>query len=47
VYGLSRAFQQRLSEAVGAPWRLATRTDWHWPGTEVMDNTEGLVGFGD
>jgi 2-polyprenyl-6-methoxyphenol hydroxylase-like FAD-dependent oxidoreductase len=47
VYGLSRAFQQRLSEAVGAPWRLATRTDWHWPATEVMDNTEGLVGFGD
>jgi 2-polyprenyl-6-methoxyphenol hydroxylase-like FAD-dependent oxidoreductase len=44
IRGLSRAFQQRLAEAVEGPWRLATRTDWRWPGTEVMDNTEMLVG---
>jgi 2-polyprenyl-6-methoxyphenol hydroxylase-like FAD-dependent oxidoreductase len=47
IRGLSCAFQERLSDAVEGPWRLATRTDWHWPLTEVMDNTEGLVGFGD
>jgi 2-polyprenyl-6-methoxyphenol hydroxylase-like FAD-dependent oxidoreductase len=41
VTGLSRRFQEALSEAIEGPWRLATRTDWRWPLTEVMDNTEG------
>lgn len=40
VSGLSQHFQEALSEAVEGPWRLATRTDWRWPLTEVMDNTE-------
>lgn len=46
VAGLSRRFQEALSEAVEGPWRLATRTDWRWPTTEVMDNTEVLLGPG-
>ncbi len=47
VGGLSRRFQEALSEAVEGPWRLATRTDWRWPMTEVMDNTELLGGSGE
>ena len=47
IAGLSRRFQEALSEAVEGPWRQATRTDWRWPMTEVMDNTEVLLGFRD
>ena len=42
VWGLAHAYQQQVSEAVGGPWRLATRTDWSWPETEVRDNVDNL-----
>lgn len=36
--GLAATFQRELDRALTPYWRLATRSDWDWPITEIEDN---------
>lgn len=41
--GISARFQQSMSKSVNRLWRIATRSDWAWPITEVTDDSDDRI----